>query len=399
MLVMQPISVSELTNQIKVALSSPEFQSIAVEGEVSNFVHHRSGHMYFSLKDAHSRIKAVMFRSRNQRLDFVPKNGDTLVAVGSVGVYEANGEYQLYVDLLFPQGIGDLHLAFEQLKMKLAEEGLFDAARKRSLPTLPHRVGVITSPSGAALRDILHVLTRRYPGVQVLVFPALVQGEGAPASLIQALSMAQRTDVDVLIMGRGGGSFEELAAFNDEGLARAIAQSSVPVVSACGHETDFTIADFVADLRAPTPSAAAELVVPRQAELLATVDSLQKRLISSLRRRVQTERRYVTQISQNPVLQNPGYHLNQRRQRLDELWTNLGRFHRNSIVLKRGSLANVVGKLETLSPLKTLGRGYSICQDDQGQIIRQAQQVGLGEVVHVTLQEGSLSCKVEGRKT
>lgn len=396
---MQPISVSELTSQIKFALSSPQFQSIAVEGEVSNFIHHRSGHMYFSLKDAQSRIKAVMFRNRNQRLDFVPKNGDTLVAVGSIGVYEANGEYQIYVDLLLPQGIGDLHLAFERLKAKLAEEGLFDVASKRPLPALPHRVGVITSPSGAALRDILHVLTRRYPGVKVLVFPALVQGEAAPGSLIEALSMAQRTDVDVLIIGRGGGSFEELAAFNDERLARAIAQSSIPVVSACGHETDFTIADFVADLRAPTPSAAAELVVPRQAELVSAVASMQGRLISSLRRKVQMERRYVTQLGQNPVLQRPGHHLNQRRQRLDELWTNLGRSHRDSVMLKRGKLVNVVGKLETLSPLKTLGRGYAICQNDQGQIIRQAHQVSLGEMVHVTLQEGFLSCKVEGRQT
>ena len=202
----QPISVSELTKQINFALSSPEFQSIAVEGEISNFVHHHSGHMYFSLKDAHSRIKAVMFRGRNQRLGFLPKNGDTLIAVGSLGVYEPNGEYQLYVDLLLPQGIGDLHLAFEQLKEKLEREGLFDATRKRALPALPERVGVITSPSGAALRDILNVLTRRYPGVRVLVFPALVQGEGAPASLLEALSLAQQTDVDVLIMGRGGGS-------------------------------------------------------------------------------------------------------------------------------------------------------------------------------------------------
>ncbi len=394
---MQPISVSELTNKIKSVLSSPGFQSIAVEGEVSNFIHHRSGHMYFSLKDAHSRIKAVMFRSRNQRLDFVPKNGDTLVAVGSLGVYEANGEYQLYVDLLLPQGTGALHLAFEQLKMKLAEEGLFDATRKRTLPALPHRVGVITSPSGAALSDILHVLTRRYPGVKVLVFPAQVQGESAPESLIDALSMAQRTDVDVIIIGRGGGSFEELAAFNDEGLARAITQSKVPVVSACGHETDVTIADFVADLRAPTPSAAAELVVPRQSDLLTGVASLQNRLIIALRRRVQSERRYLTQLSQSPVLQRPGHHLNQRRQRLDELWTNLGRLHRNNVVLRRGKLANIIGKLETLSPLKTLGRGYSICQDDQGQLVRQAKQVGIGEMVHVTLQQGSLSCKVEGR--
>jgi len=398
MVFVQPISVSQLTKQIKAALAHASLQDVAVEGEISNFVHHRSGHMYFSLKDADSRIKAVMFRGRNQRLSFVPKNGDTLIAVGSVGVYEPNGEYQLYVDLLLPQGIGDLHIAFEQLKAKLEGEGLFDSKRKRALPTLPHRVGVITSPSGAALRDILNVLQRRHPGVKVLLFPALVQGEGAPDSLIQALSFAQNTDVDVLIIGRGGGSFEELAAFNNEGLARAIAQSSIPVVSACGHETDFTIADFVADLRAPTPSAAAELVVPLREDLLVSVTSFQNRMVNALQRRIESERRYLKRLRQNPVLQKPEHTINQRRQHLDELWTSLGRFHRHAVVLRREKLAGVAGKLETLSPLNTLARGYAICQNDQGLILREAKQVSLGEIVHVTLREGSLSCTVEGKK-
>ena len=394
-----PISVSELTKQIKSALSSPEFQSVAVEGEISNFVHHRSGHMYFSLKDPQSRIKAVMFRGRNQRLNFVPKNGDTLVAVGSIGVYEPNGEYQLYVDLLLPKGVGALHLAYEQLKEKLELEGLFDPSRKRALPALPHRVGVITSPSGAALRDILHVLTRRHPGVRVLVFPSLVQGEEAPDSLIDALTKAQHTDVDVIIMGRGGGSFEELSAFNDERLARAIAQSSTPVVSACGHETDFTIADFVADLRAPTPSAAAELVVPMQEELISGIASLQARMARSLERRIQAERRYINQLSQSPVLQRPEYHLRQRRQRLDELWTGLSRYLRHGVIPKRAQLKNAVGKLEALSPLGTLARGYAICQNAEGEIVLQAEKVATGDVVHVTLHKGSLSCIVEGRHT
>ncbi len=395
---MQPISVSELTQQIKAALSSPDFQAVAVEGEISNFIHHRSGHMYFSLKDAQSRIKAVMFRGRNQRLKFVPKNGDTLIAVGSLGVYEPNGEYQIYVDLLFPQGVGDLHLAFEQLKEKLEMEGLFDHARKRPLPILPKRVGVITSPSGAALRDILHVLKRRYPGVNVLVFPALVQGEGAPASLVKALSLAQGTDVDVLIIGRGGGSFEELSAFNDEELARTIAGSAIPVVSACGHETDFTISDFVADLRAPTPSAAAELVVPLQEELNLAVTSMTNRMRTALVRKIQADRRYLRQLSQNPVLLRPEQNLNQLRQRLDELWTSLGRMHSHYVIVSRGKLERTTGKLETLSPLKTLARGYAICQDGEGLVIRQARQVADGDVVNVTLYEGTLSCIVEGRK-
>lgn len=396
---MQPISVSELTKQIKQALQGPAFQSVAVEGEVSNFVHHSSGHMYFSLKDTQSRIKTVMFRGRNQRLDFIPKNGDTLVAVGSLGVYEASGEYQLYVDLLFPQGVGSLHLAFEQLKEKLEKEGLFDSARKLFLPFLPHRVGVITSPTGAAIRDIIHVLKRRYPGVQVLVFPTLVQGEGAPESLIRALFLAQTTDCDVLILGRGGGSFEELSAFNDEGLARAIAQSTIPVVSAVGHETDFTIADFVSDLRAPNPSAAAELIVPLQEELQAAVNACQTRMIGAVQRRIQADRRYLKQISLSPALQRPEHGLNQLRQKLDDLWTSLGRDYRHRLMLRRSELGNVVGRLETLSPLKTLGRGYAICQDQQGQVLRYADKTQAGDLLKVTLQQGHLLCKVEGRET
>jgi len=393
----QPITVSELTRMISSALADPVFQNLAVIGEVSNFVHHSSGHMYFSLKDAHSRIKAVMFRSRNRLLKFLPKNGDTVIAVGSVGVYEPNGEYQLYVEVLFPQGIGELHLAFEQLKAKLEAEGLFDPARKKPLPLLPRRVGVITSPSGAALRDILNVLTRRHPGVNVLVFPALVQGEEAPASLRHALELAQGTDCDVLIIGRGGGSFEELSAFNDEQLARAIAQSAIPVVSAVGHETDFTIADFVADLRAPTPSAAAELVVPLQSELRAAVGSYGVRLAAALRRKIGAERRFLAQLTKSAALKRPDFMVNQLRQRVDDLVTSLGLHTTHNLALRRSRLGTFAGKLETLSPLKTLARGYAICSDEEGRVLRSAEQVSSGDAVNVTLYQGRLVCRVEGR--
>ncbi|WP_461359437.1 exodeoxyribonuclease VII large subunit [Candidatus Darwinibacter acetoxidans] len=393
----QPITVSELTRMISSALADPVFQNLAVIGEVSNFVHHSSGHMYFSLKDAHSRIKAVMFRSRNRLLKFLPKNGDTVIAVGSVGVYEPNGEYQLYVEVLFPQGIGELHLAFEQLKAKLEAEGLFDPARKKPLPLLPRRVGVITSPSGAALRDILHVLTRRHPGVNVLVFPALVQGEEAPASLRHALELAQGTDCDVLIIGRGGGSFEELSAFNDEQLARAIAQSAIPVVSAVGHETDFTITDFVADLRAPTPSAAAELVVPLQSELRAAVGSYGVRLAAALRRKIGAERRFLAQLTKSAALKRPDFMVNQLRQRVDDLVTSLGLHTTHNLALRRSRLGTFAGKLETLSPLKTLARGYAICSDEEGRVLRSAEQVSSGDAVNVTLYQGRLVCRVEGR--
>lgn len=393
----QPITVSELTKRISSALADPVFQNLAVEGEISNFVHHTSGHMYFSLKDAHSRIKAVMFRSRNRLLAFVPKNGDTVIAFGSLGVYEPNGEYQLYVEMLFAQGVGDLHLAFEQLKAKLEQEGLFDSARKKPLPALPRKIGVITSPTGAALRDIIRVLTRRYPGVQVLVFPALVQGEGAPESLIKALQLAQTSDCDVLIMGRGGGSFEELNAFNDEQLARAIARSNIPVVSAVGHETDFTIADFVADLRAPTPSAAAELVVPLQEELQRAVAALERRLAGALERKISAERRFLRRLTSSAALQRPDYRVNQLRQRLDDLLTGLTLHSTHKLALHRSRLGSAAARLETLSPLNTLGRGYAICSDEQGRVLRSADQVDPGDTVNVTLYRGRLLCRVEGR--
>lgn len=396
---MQPISVSELTKEIKTMFNSSSFQDLAVQGEVSNFIHHRSGHMYFSLKDESSRIKAVMFKGHNRLLDFTPKNGDTLIAVGSVGVYEPNGEYQLYVEFLLPQGVGDLHIAFERLKEKLANEGLFEENQKIPLPFLPERIGVITSPSGAALRDILHVLKRRYAGVNVLIFPALVQGEEAPSSLLKALNRSQTTNVDVIIMGRGGGSFEELAAFNDEKLVRAIANSRIPVVSAVGHETDFTIADFVSDFRAPTPSAAAEIVVPIQKDLVKSVEGISERMSYALKKRIITERRYLKQLEQSPVLLQPTQTIGQLRQRVDELWTTINRNIHHNLVLLRSRLEQHAGKLNTLSPLETLGRGYAICQDRDGKIVSKADDVSVGSSIQVRLHHGELLCKVEGRET
>lgn len=390
------ISVGELTSKIKLALSGTEFQNIAVQGEVSNFVHHTSGHMYFSLKDDQSRIKAVMFRRYNQQLDFIPKNGETLIALGSIGVYEPNGEYQLYVEFLLPMGVGELHIAFEQLKSKLEAEGLFDSSRKMSLPFLPQRVGVITSPTGAALRDIIQVAKRRNPNIRMLIFPALVQGEGAPQSLINALNQAQATDVDVMIMGRGGGSFEELSAFNDEGVARAIANSKIPIVSAVGHETDFTIADFVADLRAPTPSAAAELVVPQYRDLMQTIAHFQERLEGAILRNLSVQRNSLKGLTERAIFQHPQLLIARRRQGVDELWTSLVQNQNHYLKLRRAELGGLGGKLETLSPLGTLARGYSICHNQQGDLLTRVNQVEDGEIVHVKLHEGELICRVEG---
>ncbi len=391
-----PVSVSELTAYIKQALDNPFLQNVAVEGEVSNFKHHSSGHMYFTLKDERSKIKAVMFRSRNQRLTFIPQDGDILIAIGSVGVYETNGEYQLYVELLLPRGIGELHMAYERLKEKLAHEGLFDPQYKRPLPYLPRCVGVITSPTGAAVRDIIHVINRRFPGIDILIVPALVQGEGAPASLVKALSLAQQQEnVDVIIIGRGGGSYEELSVFNDETLARAIFHSRVPVVSAVGHETDVTIADLVADVRAPTPSAAAELVVPVYADLVEHVTALTQRMYRVVQKQIDAHRRYVGQITSRTAMKRPDDRIRQLRLGVDELWSQLFTIGRHRLAIERAKLSLLSGKLETLSPLHTLSRGYAICQTVQGTVVRNAEQVDVGDRLSVRLYKGELLCTVE----
>ena len=282
------LTVSELTQAVKETLElDARFQNILVRGEISNFKHHTSGHMYFTLKDEKSRLKCVMFRSHNARLRFRPEDGLKVIAGGRLGVYEVAGEYQLYVEELYPEGLGALHLAFEQLKAKLQAEGLFDPARKRPLPGLPRTVGIVTSPTGAAIRDMVSVLRRRFPNVNILLAPAIVQGDAGPPSVIRALELLNwRDDVDVIIVGRGGGSLEELWTFNDEGVARAIAASRIPVISAVGHETDFTIADFVADRRAPTPSAAAEIAVPERAKLLQDVRDQEERLRLAIQKRI-----------------------------------------------------------------------------------------------------------------
>ncbi|NLJ80375.1 MAG: exodeoxyribonuclease VII large subunit [Firmicutes bacterium] len=395
---MNPIGVSDLTQQIKEALNLPQLQNVAVFGEVSNFVHHTSGHMYFSLKDELSRIKAVMFKSRNQRLAFVPQDGDQLIAVGSVGVYERSGEYQLYVEIMLPQGIGKLHLAFHELKNRLEKEGLFAPEKKLPIPFLPQKIAVITSLTGAALRDILQILKRRFPGIAILIVPAVVQGEDAPESITEALSQVRSTKADVVILGRGGGSFEELSAFNDEKVARAIVNCPLPVVAAVGHETDFTIADFAADLRAPTPSAAAELVVPLKSELVQKTRNLSQRMATVFLGRIRAERRYLEQLKGAAGLKHPEHKVRQLRQNLDELWTGLGRVHNHNLALKKSELSALGGKLETLSPLRTLSRGYAICQDEEGCILHRAEQVQVGEQVSVRLRRGRLFCTVKERE-
>ena len=391
-------SVGELTLRVKGLLEGePDLNDILVQGEISNFKHHTSGHMYFTLKDERSRLKCVMFRSRSRTLRFRPEDGMRVVAGGSISVYEVAGEYQLYVDTLFPAGQGALHLAFEQLKAALAAEGLFAQERKRPLPFLPRAVGVVTSPTGAALRDIVSVLRRRHPTVDIVLSPAIVQGEEGPPSVVQAIERLVRWGgVDVLIVGRGGGSLEELWTFNDERVARAIAASPIPVISAVGHETDFTIADFVADRRAPTPSAAAEMAVPERHTLAHQLDLAVQRLLAAQRQRLQAQRERLRYVSTRPVFTRPLDPLRQRAQQVDELVLRLGAGFRQGLEARRRRFEVAAGRLDGLSPLATLARGYAICWlEGREEALRDAAAVRPGDRVRIRLHRGELSCRAE----
>ncbi len=391
-------SVTDITRLLKRYLEDePLFQYVTVCGEISNFKHHSSGHMYFVLKDASSSIKCVMFRSFTSRLRFSPQDGLEVYATGSIGIYEAGGVYQLYVQFMEPRGVGDLHLAFEQLKEKLKAEGLFDEARKRPIPFLPRRIGVVTSPTGAAIRDIISILHRRMPSVEILVAPALVQGKGAAASIAAGLeALARWGDVDVIIVGRGGGSIEDLWPFNEEIVARTVAASPVPVISAVGHETDFTICDFAADLRAPTPSGAAELAVPVAAELLAGLRDLEVRLRQTWLQYTSRKREQLGHLERILKGYNPVDTVRQRRQRLDELVLRMQQAVERKITRERRELQLAAQRLDSLSPLSVLGRGYAIARDGKtGRPIVSATQGEIGQEVEVLLQDGSLITKVE----
>ncbi|HEY8496188.1 MAG TPA: exodeoxyribonuclease VII large subunit [Limnochordales bacterium] len=394
----QIFTVQQVTRIIKERLTSdPRLVGVAVRGEISNFKHHGSGHMYFTLKDANSRLRCVMFRSENMRLRFRPEDGMTVIAQGDISVYEAAGDYQLYVRALVPAGQGELALAFEQLKQKLAAQGLFDPARKRPLPLLPRRVGVVTSLHGAALRDILSVIRRRFPEMPVLIAPAIVQGEEGPESVVRAIELINRCpDVDVLIVGRGGGSLEELWTFNDERVAWAIARSRIPVISAVGHETDFTIADFVADKRAPTPSAAAEMAVPEARVLRHNIGSFLARLAAGLQRRLEAGRVRLDLLSRRPALSRPWDLIAQRRQRVDDALVAAARAVQQRIAGHERQLAFLAGKLDALSPLATLARGFAICRrQDTGEVVRSGRQVEPGTPLTIRVQDAEIWGRAE----
>lgn len=392
------ISITELTRRIKDAIDeSPWLGRLWVSGEISNYKRHTSGHIYFSLKDEGSLIRAVMFRSRADRLRFEPREGQAVLAFGNVGIYEASGQYQLYIEELEPAGKGALYQAFEQLKAKLQAEGLFDQSLKRCLPRLPAKAGVVTSATGAVIRDIISVSRRRYPNCHLVLAPVAVQGEEAPGQVARGISALNRVPgVEVIIVARGGGSLEELWAFNTEAVARAIRASEVPVVSAVGHETDYTIADFVADWRAPTPSAAAERVWPERRELEANLKACGLRLKQGLLGCLRLERSRLVGLAGSRVLTRPSEKIQQSRQRLDESLRRMEAGVDQQMAGRRAEFNLLVGRLEGLSPLQVLARGYSLCtRPSDGVLIRSDGQVSAGDRISVRLARGGFDCLVD----
>lgn len=392
------LSVSQLNEHVKRLLSGSALLSdVTVRGEISNFTAHRSGHFYFSLKDEGGLIRAVMFHGSNMRLSFLPENGMKVLARGSVSVYVRDGQYQLYVNAMDPDGIGSLYLAFEQRKRRLEAEGLFDPTRKKPIPKMPSRIGVITSPTGAAVRDILNILCRRYPCASVLLYPALVQGEDAPRTLVAGIDYFNENQAaDVIIIGRGGGSMEDLFAFNDEMLARRIATSSIPVISAVGHETDFTIADFVADLRAPTPSAAAEIAVPDAAELLLRLQTAGSRLRAHLLATVTRHRKQFSSLVSRTPLRRPETLFDDARLSLSHSTEALCRAGEGSVLSKKTTFREMTAKLNVLSPLSVLCRGFSAAFDDKNRLISSVATLQKGENFRLRFHDGTLLARAEG---
>ena len=395
----QTLSVTQLNEYLKMVLDGDRVLSnVYVRGEISNFKLYSSGHAYFTLKDDAWQLKSVMFRSYCSRLIFKPEDGMRVIAHGRVSVYESSGQYQLYVDDMQPDGAGSLAMRFEQLKRKLAAEGLFDESRKRPLPPMPRRIGVITSPSGAAVHDIINVLGRRFPAAQMILYPSEVQGAQAPAQLISGVEFFSMTGlVDVIILGRGGGSAEDLWAFNDENLARAVASCAIPVISAVGHESDFTICDFVADRRAPTPSAAAEIAVPDMGEILRGFASLKIGLQTSMQKRITQEKRFLEQLTASRVFSSPDQMLDGFRMRLDEREANLNRTVNQALFQKRQNTAALAGKLQALNPLSILSRGYATVSKD-GVALTSVKQIYDNDTLDIRMSDGSVRATVSQRK-
>lgn len=390
-------SVSQVNKLIKSLIEDERrFANIQVRGEISNFKRYSSGHCYFTLKDAGGVLKAVMFKFAARTLRFEPQNGDTVIAVGRISVYERDGVYQLYTDLLIPEGTGDLMLAFEQLKQKLMAEGLFDESRKKALPVNPKTVGIITSPSGAAVRDLITVSRRRNSGIKLLLYPVRVQGKEAPGEIAHAIEFMNRNKLaEVLIVGRGGGSIEELWAFNEEQTVRAIAASEIPVVSAVGHETDFTLADFAADKRAATPSQAAEIVVADANAYINYVLELEKRCKNTMLKRLTTAETTLERLQSSWALANPQRLLESRMQRYDFAAVKLKQTFGAALTDRQHKCGVLAAKLDALSPLTVLARGYSVTENSDGKVIRSIDEVRWGDEISTQVGDGNIISVVQ----
>ena len=396
----QVLSITQVNEYIRARLDAdPLLGSIAVRGEISNYKMYPSGHHYFTLKDEGGALKCVMFKGSAVRLRFRPENGMKVIAWGKISVFPRDGAYQLYCSAMSVDGVGDLHAAFEQLKAKLAGEGLFDPAHKKPLPKYPGVIGIITSSAGAAVHDMLRILRKRYPLTKVRLFPVRVQGVEAPPEIVGAIRYANRYKLaDLLIVGRGGGSIEDLWAFNDERVARAIHDSEIPVISAVGHEPDVTISDYVADLRAATPSNAAELAVVDQDALRQILDGYSASMATTLARQIKSGRQHLKAISESPALRSPTGYLEQRRQNILLLKNRLVSAQMQGVERKRRSYVALTAKLDAMSPLKVLTRGYAMAQKKDGTVLRSVSQVDIADEIAITVGDGQVSAMVTNVK-
>ena len=392
----QVLSVTQINEYIRSRMDAdPMLTQVAVRGEISNYKLYPSGHHYFTVKDEGGALKCVMFKGNALRLRFRPENGMKIIAMGKISVFPRDGAYQLYCSAMVLDGVGDLHAAFEQLKAKLAAQGLFDPAHKKPIPKYPKVIGIVTSSAGAAVHDMLRIIRKRYPLTEVRLFPVRVQGVEAPPEIVGAIRYANRYKMaDVLIVGRGGGSIEDLWAFNDERVAYAIYESEIPVISAVGHEPDVTISDFVADLRAATPSNAAELAVPDQDTLLQTLDTMSDSMTTCLSRQVKNARQHLRVLSSGAALKSPTAYLDQKRKTLELLNSRLVSNQKSTLDKKKQRFVGLTAKLDAMSPLKVLTRGYAMASTEDGSVLRSVRQVKPGDCVNVSLGDGSLQACV-----
>ena len=391
------ITITELNNYIKNLFEGDSYLgNVWIKGEISNFKFHSTGHLYFSLKDDGSVIRAVMFRGSASKLVFVPENGMKVIVHGRITSFVRDGQYQIYIDAMEPDGIGALYIAYEQLKRKLEAMGLFDSKRKKPIPKIPSRIGIITSPTGAAIRDMINVAGRRFPYAKIILYPSLVQGPDAPSQLVAGLKYFNENNAaDVIIIGRGGGSIEDLWAFNDERVAYAVAESHIPVISAVGHETDFTICDFVADRRAPTPSAAAEIAVPDTAELKNKFINVIKHEAASIDRLISKHREKLTMLSSSRILKNPSVLIDDRRMSVLLASEKISAAESAKINMSKIQLGRVSGKLEALNPLSVISRGYSAIYTEDKTLIKSVDQISVGMKINFKTSDGSAEATVD----